>query len=47
MFSKAAKCQRKINTDTLQDVFELIIAPVQDVGHASIPSNYGDGKVQK
>jgi len=35
--SKADRRQRKINADTLQDVFELIFAPLQDVAHVGIP----------
>jgi len=31
--SKADQCHRKINADTLQDVFELIFVPLQDVAH--------------
>ena len=35
--SKADRRQRKINADTLEDVFELIFAPLQDVVHVGIP----------
>jgi len=44
-FSKVGQSQRKINTDTLRDVFELIIAPLQDVAHARIAIDCADGKV--
>jgi len=44
--SKADRHQRKINADTLQDVFELIFALGQDVAHVGIPIDYADGKVQ-
>jgi len=47
--SKSAKPdrrQRKINPDTLQDVFELIFAPLQDVAHVAIPIDSADGKVR-
>ena len=44
--SKADQRQRKINADTLQDVFELIIAPLQDVAHVGIPIDCVDGKVR-
>jgi len=44
--SKADRRQRQINADTLQDVFELIFAPHQDVAHVGIPIDCADGKVQ-
>jgi len=44
--SKADQCQRKINADTLQDVFELIFASLQDVGHVGIPIACADSKVR-
>ena len=44
--SKADRWQRKINSDTLQDVFKLIFAPLQDVAHAGIPIDCADGKVR-
>jgi len=44
--SKADQRQRKINADTLQDVFELIFAPIQDMAHAGIAIDYADGKVR-
>jgi len=44
--SKADERQRKINADTLQDVFELIFARLQDVAHVGIPIDYADGKVR-
>ena len=40
--SKADQRQRKINADTLQDVFELIFAPLQDVAHVGIPIDCAD-----
>jgi len=46
-FSKADQCQRKINADTLQDVFELIFALLQDVAHAGIAIDCADGKVRQ
>ena len=45
-FSKADRRQIKINADILQDVFELIFAPLQDVVHAGIPTDRTDGKVR-
>jgi len=45
--SKADQRQRKINADTLQDVFELIFAPLQDVAHAGIAIDCADGKVRQ
>jgi len=44
--SKGDQRQRKINTDTLQDVFELIFAPLQGVAHSAVPIDYADGKVR-
>jgi len=44
--SKADQGQRKINADTLQDVFELIFAPLQDVAHPGIAIDCADGKVR-
>ena len=44
--SKADQRQRKINADTLQDVFELIFAPLQGVAHSGIPIDCADGKVR-
>jgi len=43
---KADRRQRKINPDTLQDVLELIFAPLQDVVHVGIPIDYAEGKVR-
>jgi len=45
--SKADQRQRKINTDTLlvQDVFEFIFAPLQDVAHTGIAIDCPYGKV--
>jgi len=49
---KLSKCsngyrrQRKINADTLQDVLELIFAPLLDVAHVDIPIDCADGKVR-
>ena len=37
--SKADQRQRKINADTLQDVFELIFAPLQDVALHGLKTN--------
>jgi len=45
--SKADQRQRKINADTLQDVFELIFAPLQDVTPTGIAIDCADGKVQQ
>jgi len=45
--SKADQRQRKINADTLQDVFELIFAPLQDVAHAGIAIESADSKVRQ
>jgi len=44
--SKANRCKRKINADTLQDVCELIFAPLSDVAHVGIPIECADGKVR-
>jgi len=44
--SKADRRQRKIKADTLQDVFKLIFAPLQDVAHVGISIDCADGKVQ-
>jgi len=44
--SKADRRPRKINADTLQDVFELICAPLQHVAHVGIPIDSADGKVR-
>jgi len=44
--SKADQHQRQINSDTLQDVFELIIAPLQDPAHDSLPIDCANGKVR-
>ena len=47
--SKSAKAdprQRKINADTLQHVFELSFAPLQDVAHVGIPIDSAHGKVR-
>jgi len=43
---KADRRQRKINVDTLQDVFVLIFAHLQDVAHVGIQINYANGKVR-
>jgi len=45
-FSKADRRQRKINADTLQDVLELIFAPLQDVAHVGIPIDCANGKIR-
>ena len=45
--SKADQRQRKINADTLQHVFELIFAPLQDVAHAGIAIDCADGNVRQ
>jgi hypothetical protein len=44
--SKADARQRKMNADTLQDVFELIFAPLQEMAQAGIPIDCADGKVR-
>jgi len=44
--SKAAQRQRNTNADTLQDVFELIFAPLQDVAHVGNPVDCADCKVR-
>jgi len=44
--SKANHRQRKINADTLQDVFELIIVPLQGMAHSGVPIDCADGKVR-
>jgi len=43
--SKADQRERKINADTLQDVFELSFAPLQDVAHTGIAIECADGNV--
>ena len=43
---KADRCQRKINTNTLQDILELIFAPLHNVAHVGIPIDCADGKVR-
>jgi len=45
--AKADQRQRKINTDTLQDVFELIFTPLQEVAHTGIAIDCADGKVRQ
>jgi len=45
--SKADQRLRKINADTLQDVFELIFAPLQDVAHTGIAIDCANGKVRQ
>jgi len=45
--SKADQRQRKINADTLQDVLELIFAPLQDVAHTGIAIDSANGKVRQ
>jgi len=42
---KADECQRKINANTLQDVFELIFAPLQDVAHTGIAIDCAESQV--
>jgi len=39
--------QRKINANTLQDVFKLIFAPLQDVAHTGIAIDCAEGKVRQ
>jgi len=46
MSCKADGRRRGINADTVQDVFELIFAPLQDVAHVGIPIDCADGKVR-
>jgi len=43
-FPKADQHQSKINTDTLQDVFELIFASLQDVAHTGMPIDCANAK---
>jgi len=45
--SKADQQQRQINADTLRDVFELIFAPLQDLGHERVSIDCADGKVRR
>jgi len=42
-FFKGDQRPRKINPDTLQDVLQLIFAPLQDMAHAGIPIDCADG----
>jgi len=44
---KADQYQSKINTDTLEDVFEHIFASLQDVAHTSITIDCTDSKVRQ
>jgi len=44
--SKADERQRKINADTLQDVFQLSFAPLHRVAHSGVPIDCADGKVR-
>ena len=49
-FSKSTKAdqyQRQVNTDTLQDVFEFIFAPLQHTALDGVPIDSADGKVQR
>jgi len=45
--SKADQHQRKINADTLRDIFELILAPLQDLAHDGVPIDCADGQVRR
>ena len=45
--SKADQHQMKINADTLQDLFELIFTPLQDVAHTGIAINCTNAKVRQ
>jgi len=45
--SRADQGQGKINADTLQDVFEVLFAPLQDVAHAGIAIDSTDGQVRQ
>ena len=45
--SKADQHQRQINADILQDIFELLFAPLQDPAHDSVPIDCVNGKVQR
>ena len=45
--SSANNVQREINADTLQGVFELIFAPLQDAALEGVPIDCADGKVRK
>ena len=45
--SKAHQCQRKINAVTLQDIFELIFVPLQDVVHTGLAIDWADSKVRQ
>jgi len=44
--SKADQCHRKIKTDTLQDVCELIFAGLQEVTHTGTAIDCADSKVR-
>jgi len=44
--SKADQRQRKINADTLQDVFALIPVPLHGMAYSGVPIDYADGKVR-
>jgi hypothetical protein len=45
--SSANNVQREINADTLQGVFDLIFAPLQDAALEGVPIDCADGKVRK
>jgi len=45
--SKADQHQRQINADTLRDVFELILEPLQDPAHDGVPIDYANRKVRR
>ena len=45
--SKADQHQRQINADTLRDVYEFILSPLQDPARDGVPIDCADGKVQR
>ena len=45
--SSANNVQREVNADTLQGVFDLIFAPLQDAALEGVPIDCADGRVRK
>jgi len=45
--TKADQYQRQVNADTLQDVFEFILAPLQHAALDGVPIDCADGKVRR
>jgi len=45
--TKADQYQRRVNADTLQDVFEFIFAPLQYAALDRLPIHCADGKIRR